>query len=392
MIPYGKHFVDEDDISLVCDVLRHQKLTQGPIVEEFEREVAQFCQSKFSVAVSSWTSGLHLACIAAGLQKGDYFLTTPLSFCASSNCGLYVGAHPVFSDINPSSLNLCPNKAEEKLKEYKGKIKAIILVHYSGQTCDMEAFQTLASKYNVKIIEDAAHALGSNYNNDQPVGSGCYSDIIGFSFHPVKSIACGEGGMICTNNDEIARQVLRLRSHGINKGDDPLEVNEEAYTDGILNPWYMEMQELGFNYRITDIQCALGVSQLKKLPSFIRKRKEIANQYDKALCDLTNVEIPYLGDRERSANHIYPIRIKVNQTNKSKNQIFMELKEQGILCQVHYIPIPMHPYYKRHFNIPPSDYAEAERFYREALTIPLYPSMTSEDIGFVINNLQNIVG
>ena len=289
IIPYGKHYIDQDDINSVVDILKNKNLTQGPTVLAFEKAVANFVGSKYAVAMSSWTAGLHMAYLAAGLKENDKIITSPVTFVATSNAALYCNAKPIFSDIDPETINLCSKKLEEKIKNIDN-IKIISPVHFSGLPCDMKEIKRIADKHKITIIEDAAHALGAKYEDGTMVGNCKYSDMTGFSFHPVKSIAAGEGGMITTNNKRLYKKLLKLRSHGINKLDDKLINKELAFTDDIKNPWYYEMQELGYNYRITDIQCALGQSQLKKLNKFIDRRLELVLRYDEAFATFNNVK------------------------------------------------------------------------------------------------------
>ncbi len=390
IIPYGRHYIDNEDIEAVENVLRHKNLTQGSEVELFEEEVASYVGAKYAVAMSSWTAGLHMANLALGLKKGDQVVTSPITFVATSNSTIYCGAEPVFSDIDLNSINLCPKKLENTLS-INSNIKAIIPVHYAGVPCDMESIFTLAKKYNLSIIEDAAHALGSKYKDGSMVGSCKYSDMTGFSFHPVKSIAAGEGGMITTNNYSIYKTLLRLRSHGINKLDDKFINKNQSTTNGEINPWYYEMQELGFNYRITDFQCALGRSQLKKLSKFISKRKELVANYDNAFSYFKNLKPIQIGDRDNSSHHLYVVRIEFKKLKLSRASIMIKLREKGIITQVHYIPVTSHPYYKKKgYNT--KNYSEALTFYDEALSIPLFYSLTKQDQKYVIKTLKDLIG
>lgn len=313
IIPYGKHFIDDDDINAVIDVLRHKNLTQGKEIENFEQAVADFVGAKHAVAMSSWTAGLHMACLAAGITKGDKVVTSPITFVASANVAFYCNARPIFVDIDSETINI-DHQSLENLVESNSDIKAIIPVHYGGLACNMKEIQDIAKKSNSIVIEDAAHALGAKYQDGSMVGNCRYSDMTGFSFHPVKSIAAGEGGMITTNNYQIYKKLLRLRSHGINKLDDAFKSEKLAYTQGIQNPWYYEMQELGYNYRITDIQCALGQSQLKKLPSFLDRRRQLAIQYDEAFKHDDGIEPIHSSYRNISSHHLYVLRINYAET------------------------------------------------------------------------------
>jgi perosamine synthetase len=389
LIPYGKHYIDQSDIDAVVDVLKHKSLTQGEGVYSFERAVAKFVGAKYAVAMSSWTAGLHMACLAVNLKRDNEVVTSPITFVASSNAVLYCNSIPIFSDINPHTVNLCPDELEKKLQSYP-QIKAIIPVHYAGVPCNMEKIKKITQSYNVYIIEDAAHALGARYEDGSMVGSCKYSDMTGFSFHPVKSIAAGEGGMITTNNEEIYKKLLRLRSHGINKLDDNFINDNLARTRDIQNPWYYEMQELGYNYRITDFQCALGESQLKKLPNFIKRRKELVKNYDEAFANINAIDPIQENYRHHSSHHLYVLRIKFNEIKKSRAQFMNQLKERGVLSQVHYMPVTSHPYYQK-LGYKTSDFPEASKFYDEALSIPLYYSLTDTEQERVIKAIKNII-
>jgi len=390
VIPYGKHFIDQDDIDAVVDVLTNHPLTQGKEVSNFERSVAEFVGAKYAVAMSSWTAGLHMACIVAGVNETNKVITSPITFVASSNASFYCGSKPVFSDINKNTINLCPAYLESTLNNNRN-IKAIIPVHFSGAPCEMEKIKNIADKKNAMVIEDAAHALGAKYSDGSMVGSCKYSDMTGFSFHPVKSIAAGEGGMITTNNKDIYRRLIRLRSHGINKSDDDLLYNGAAHTGDIKNPWYMEMQELGYNYRITDIQCALANSQLKKLPAFIKRRSELAKRYDRAFSNFEPISPIQPQFRDQSSNHLYVIRVNFNNSKQiSRAKLMTELHKINIVTQVHYIPVTSHPYYKEQgYNS--DDYPNALNYYEEALSIPLYYSLTNADQDKVIENLKSLI-
>tara|TARA_Y100000590_G_scaffold411038_1_gene504668 strand:+ start:292 stop:1476 length:1185 start_codon:yes stop_codon:yes gene_type:complete len=388
-IPYGKHYIDEDDIKAVMNVLRYKNLTQGDEVESFERAIAEFVGVKYAVAISSWTSGLHLANLALGIKKGDQVVTSPLTFAATSNSIIYCGAKPVFSDIDKDTINICPKNLERTINNNEN-IKAVIPVHYAGVSCDMESISKIAKKYKLSIIEDAAHALGAKHLDGSMVGSCKYSDMSGFSFHPVKSIAAGEGGMITTNSEVIYKKLLRLRSHGINKLDDKFLHQNESETNGIKNPWYYEMQELGFNYRITDIQCALGSSQLNKLTSFIKRRKELALRYDNYFSSLKYIQPVQKEYRESSSHHLYPVRINYNEIGLSRARFMNLLKENGIITQVHYIPVTSHPYYKQ-LGYQTKDYKNANDYYHEAITLPLYYKLTDSDQDYVVETIRKLI-
>ena len=390
IIPYGKHYIDDDDIKAVENVLRYKNLTQGDEVESFEREIANYVGAKYAVAISSWTSGLHIANIALDIKENDEVITSPITFVASSNSVLYCKGKPIFSDIQKETINMCPDKLEKVINSNKN-IKAIIPVHFAGVPCNMKKINGLAKKYNLSIIEDAAHALGARYLDGTMVGSCKYSDMTGFSFHPVKSIAAGEGGMITTNNYKLYKKLLRLRSHGINKLDDKFLNIKQSETNNLSNPWYYEMQELGYNYRITDIQCALGRSQLKKLDKFIERRKELASRYDNAFMNFKNLEPIQKKYREFSSFHLYVVRINFEQIQITRAEIMTSLRKEGIYTQVHYIPVTSQPYYQE-LGYQTANFPDSSEFYNQALTIPLYYSLSNSDQDYVIKLLKKFIG
>lgn len=390
IIPYGKHYIDQDDIDSVVDILRNHNLTQGNAVDAFEKAIAEFVGAKYAVAMSSWTAGLHMACLAADVTKNHNVITSPLTFVASANAAIYCNAKPIFADIDAETLNISPANIENILKIKNNNVKAIIPVHFAGLPCDMESISKLATKNKSMIIEDAAHALGARYEDGSMVGCCKYSDMTGFSFHPVKSIAAGEGGMITTNNKEIYNRLLRIRSHGINKYGDNLVNKKMAYTNQYLNPWYYEMQELGYNYRITDIQCALGRSQLKKLPNFIKKRTELAKIYDDAFASLNNVALVHSQFRKNSSHHLYILRINYDACKISRAELMLKLREEKIYTQVHYMPVTSHPFYQK-LGYSSSDFKETEKYYEEAISIPLYYSLTYNEQKKVINLITKLL-
>lgn len=368
-IPYGRQNISQEDIQAVSEVLLSDFLTQGPVVPKFEAAVARYCNAKYAFAVNSATSALHIACLALGVQPKDRVWTSPISFVASANCALYCGAEVDFVDIDPRTYNMCPQKLEQKLIQAKkdGLLpKVLIPVHLCGQSCDMQAIHKLSKEYGFSIIEDASHAIGGKYLN-KTIGDCEYSQITIFSFHPVKIITTGEGGMAVTNDAEIGEKIARLRSHGITR--DPQTMTKEP--DG---PWYYEQIELGYNYRMTDMQGALGLSQLKKLDEFVAARHKIANIYDE-LFKGVNVQTPLRDEKCYSAYHLYVVRIKSDQSGITHKDIFTRLRDNGIGVNLHYIPIYRQPYYaKMGYN--PSDYPEAEKYYSEAITLPIYPGLT----------------
>jgi len=395
MIPYGKHYLDEDDINAVVDVLRNGALTQGPKVAEFEKVITEYTGAKYAVAVSSGTAALHIACIAAGINEGDIVVTTPNTFVASANCVMYQSGVPEFVDINPDTLNIDVEFLKDKCKK-TADIKAIIPVHFAGLPCDMSRIKKIANKSGAIVIEDASHALGSSYDDGTKVGNCRYSEMTVFSFHPVKGIAAGEGGMVTTNDEALYYKLLKLRSHGICKGnfefpgisvlDNQLQKEEAATENGELKMWYYEMQDLGYNYRITDIQSALAISQMKKVEKFIHRRRQLVKNYDRAFQQVDFIRSTQLNGRKQSSHHIYVVQIDFEKLGISRHELMKKLFESGIGTQVHYIPIPMHPYYEsRGYKI--SDYPITSRYYQMALSIPLYYELSDEEQNNVIESL-----
>ncbi|MBU1231602.1 MAG: UDP-4-amino-4,6-dideoxy-N-acetyl-beta-L-altrosamine transaminase [Proteobacteria bacterium] len=381
MIPYGRQDITEADIDAVIAVLRSDFLTQGPMVPHFERTIGDYCSSEYTIALNSATSALHLACLALDLGPGDWLWTSPISFVASANCGLYCGANVDFVDIDPHTYNLCPKSLKKKLiaAEQSGQLpKIVVPVHLCGQSCDMQAIHTLSQKYGFKIIEDASHAIGGKYQNES-IGICRHSDITVFSFHPVKIITTAEGGAALTNDAKLARRIELLRSHGITR--DAAQMTHEP--DG---PWYYQQVDLGYNYRMTDLQAALGVSQLKRLDQYVVRRHALAEQYNELLADLP-LTTPHQHDDGYSAYHLYVVRLQQENTNVSQRQIFENLREQGIGVNIHYIPIHTQPYYKQ-FGFKQGDFPQAESYYNEAMSLPLYPTMTDEQLNKVVSALQ----
>lgn len=389
MIPYGKHHIDEDDIRAVTDVLRSGALTQGPAVEAFERAVAQYVGATYAVALSSGTAALHLAALAAGVGPGKALVTSPITFVASANAALYAGGRVVFADIDPATINMSPDTLKKMLAS-NPDVRAVVPVHFAGLPCDMPAIKSAADRAGAVVIEDAAHALGATYPSGQRVGSCAFSSMTIFSFHPVKAIAAGEGGMITTNDEAIYRKLLRLRSHGINKLDDAFQLHEQATTDGIQNPWYYEMQELGFHYRITDIQCGLALSQFKKLDQFIARRRMLTKKYDEAFAGMKNCRPAQKTGRDLSGHHLYVLRIDFEKLGMNRGQLMRELKARQIGSQVHYTPVPAQPYYRK-LGFVLEDYSNAQRYYQEALSIPLYYGLKDEQQEQVITAIKELV-
>lgn len=368
LVPYGRHFIDEEDIAAVVAQMRTPWLTQGPKVPEFEAAIAEYVGAKYAVAMSSGTSALHMACLAAGVGPGDRAITSPISFAASANCAVYTGAEAEFVDIDRDTLNMSPERLRERLA--RGPAKAVIPVHFAGLPCEMDRISELSRGAGAVVIEDAAHALGSRYRSGSRVGSCAHSDMAVFSFHPVKSIASGEGGLVTTNREDLYRRLLRLRSHGINKLDDPMQHPENAFQDGVPNRWYYEMQELGHNCRMTDIQAALGLSQMRKIDRFLARRAELAARYRELLAG-TPFRPAQSGGWGESANHLFVVRTGFGAVEASRTAFMQRLYERGYATQVHYIPIPMHPFYARR-GCSMKDLPEAADYYRECLSIPLY--------------------
>lgn len=390
MIPYGRHYVDEADIRAVAAVLRGGALTQGPVIEEFERTLAEYVGVRYAVAVSSCTAGLHLAALAAGVRPGTALITSPITFVASANAALYANAEPAFADVDPDTINMSPASLREALRRHSNT-RAVIPVHFAGLPCDMSAIKAAADEAGAVVIEDAAHALGASYADGKRVGSCAHSLMTVFSFHPVKAIAAGEGGVVTTNDKATYRHLLRLRSHGINKCDDPLEMAEEASTAGLSNPWYYEMQEIGFHYRITDIQCALALSQFAKLDKFISRRRQLVKAYDAGFAGLKNARPAQITGRDRSGHHLYVLRFDLGAIGVDRGDLMRELRARDIGSQVHYIPVPSHPHYRR-LGFRPEDFPNALSYYREALSIPLFYALTDEQQQLIIGIISELAG
>ncbi|HHT49391.1 MAG TPA: UDP-4-amino-4,6-dideoxy-N-acetyl-beta-L-altrosamine transaminase [Firmicutes bacterium] len=383
-IPYGRQEINQEDLLAVLAVLQSDWLTQGPVIEQFENAVADYCGAKYAVAVNSATSALHLACLVAGLGPGDILWTSPNTFVASANCGLYCGADVDFVDIDPLTYNMSVDALEEKLIQAakSGRLpKVVIPVHFAGQSCRMEAIRKLAVQYNFTVIEDAAHAIGGNYRG-QKVGACQFSAMTVFSFHPVKIITTGEGGMILTNRADLYEKLLFLRTHGITR-------DERFMTKPSDGPWYYQQIDLGYNYRMTDIQAALGYSQLQRIDQFVRRRHVLAARYDQSLKGLP-VTLPWQDPDTYSSWHLYVLRLHLDQLGKSRKQIFEELRTAGIDVNVHYIPVHTQPYYER-LGFKVGDFPAAEEYYRAAITLPLYYSLSDEDQNYVIEKLQEII-
>jgi len=384
MIPYGHQSISEEDIQAVVDVLRSDFLTQGPVGAQFETAICNYTGAEYAVAVNSGTSALHLACMALGLGPGDILWTSPITFVASANCALYCGAEVDFVDIDIQTYNISIKALEEKLKwaEKKNCLpKIIVPVHMCGLSCDMEAIAALSKRYGFYIVEDACHAIGGRYQ-EKLIGSCRYSDITVFSFHPVKTMTTGEGGIATTNQKELAEKMALLRSHGITR--DPEKMTQES--DGA---WYYQQIELGYNYRMTDIQAALGISQLKRLDDFVRRRNEIACHYDELLADLP-LQAQCRSEGLSSAMHLYVIRLDKSRLDKSRLQIINELHEEGVGVHVHYIPVHTQPWYQQ-IGFKNGDFPEAERFYEEAISLPIYPDLQEDELLTIVDALHRVI-
>jgi UDP-4-amino-4,6-dideoxy-N-acetyl-beta-L-altrosamine transaminase len=383
-IPYGRQSINDQDINAVVDVLRSDWLTQGPAVERFERAVADYCGTRYAVAVNSATSALHIACLAAGLGSDGALWTSPNTFVASANCARYCGATVGFVDIDARTYNMSVAELGVKLAQAHGteNLPAIVVpVHFAGQSCDMAAIADLAKQYKFRVIEDASHAIGGQYRGTR-IGSCAYSDMAVFSFHPVKIITTGEGGMVTTNSRDLYERLVRLRSHGITR--DSVQMKEEPH-----GPWYYEQLELGFNYRMTDIQAALGTSQMQRLDEFVHRRRVLAGRYDDRLLD-TPLTTPWQAPEASSAWHLYVIRLQLDRIRKTHRQVFEELRSAGILVNLHYIPVHTQPYYRR-LGFAWGDFPQAERYCREAISLPMYFGLTDGEQDYVIEKLKEIV-
>jgi len=377
MLPYGRQSVSEEDIASVVETLRSPFLTQGPKIEEFEKAICDLVGAKHCVAVSNGTAALHIAVAAMGLPEGAEGITSPVTFTASANCMLYCGVKPRFADIDPESYCLSPSAVEAKIDS---KTKLLIPVHFAGRPCDMEAFASMARKRGLRVIEDAAHAIGSRFPDGSMVGSCKRSDMTIFSFHPVKTITCGEGGAVTTNDDELYQRLLLFRSHGITKAPGLLEANP--------GPWHYEMRELGFNYRLTDFQAALGSSQLKRLESFTSRRLEIVKAYNKAFAGNPALKTPSATHEDLCCFHLYALQIDFKRLGVSRAEAMAFLKERGVGTQVHYIPVHTQPYYRSRFGYGFGDCPVAEAYFERALSLPLYPAMSDADVETVVSAVE----
>lgn len=370
MIPYGRQMIDEDDIQAVVEVLRGDFLTTGPKITEFEQAVCNYTGAKYAVAIANGTAALHAACFAAGIKPGDEVITTPITFAASSNCVLYCGGTPVFADVKPDTYNIDPEDIRRKITE---KTKAIIAVDYTGQPCELDEIREIAKEHNLLVIEDGAHALGADYKGKK-IGS--VSDMTTFSFHPVKHITTGEGGMIVTNDEKLYNRLKLFRSHGITRDERFLTKNE--------GDWYYQQLELGYNYRITDIQCALGVSQMRKLDKFVERRKELVRRYNEAFEKIPQIVCPTQKEGCNNSWHLYVIQVE------DRKEVFDKLRQAGINVNVHYIPVYKHPYYQEH-GYEKVCCPNAEKLYEHIISLPLYPGLTDEEQDYVIEQVIKVI-
>ena len=385
MIPYGKQEITESDIEEVERVLRSDFLTQGPLVPKFESAVSNYCKASYAVAVNSATSALHLACLALDLGPGDWLWTSPNTFVASANCGRYCGANIDFVDIDPKTYNISVDLLTEKLilAEKKGKLpKIIVPVHFAGQPCNMPKIYELSKRFGFKIIEDASHAIGASYDNIK-VGSCQHSDVTVFSFHPVKIITTAEGGMTLTNNKDIAEKITRLRTHGITNDKTKMKKRSENEI------WNYQQIDLGYNYRMNDIQAALGLNQLKRLDKYVKRRHEIAEIYDNELKDLP-ITLPWQAPSTYSSYHLYPILIKLNSNPNRQRKFYNKLNENNIAVNIHYTPVHRHPYYEN-LGFKKNDFLNAEKYHKEVITIPLYAILKSIHQDYVIETIKKII-
>jgi UDP-4-amino-4,6-dideoxy-N-acetyl-beta-L-altrosamine transaminase len=384
MIPYGRQEISQADIDAVVAVLESDFLTQGPQVPLFEQAVANHVGARHALAVNSATSALHIACLSLGLRSGDWLWTTPVTFVASANCGLYCGAQVDFVDIDPYTYNLCPKALQAKLihAEKDGRLpKVLVAVHLCGQPCDMAAIHALGQKYGFKIIEDASHAIGGKYKGEF-IGNGRYSDITVFSFHPVKIITTAEGGMALTCSDELANKMALLRSHGITR--DPGQMTHVS--DG---PWYYQQIDLGYNYRMTELQAALGLSQMQRLDAFVARRHQLAQRYDKLLANLP-LTIPWQHPDSYSGLHLYVIRLQMDKIDKTHRQVFEALREQGIGVNLHYIPVHTQPHYQR-MGFQAGDFPQSEQYYAEAISLPMFQTLSEQQQDQVVAVLKRVL-
>ncbi len=397
MLSYSRQTIEADDIESVLRVLTADFLTCGPEVSELEKEIAAYCGSRFAVVCSNGTAGLHLAALALDLRPGQSLFTSPITFLASANCARYCGAEVEFIDVDPQSLGIVPAQLERAVVSSRYRPRAVVPVHYGGAVADLAGVAAVAKRHGLFVIEDACHAIGSTYSDPLSgktvrVGSCEHSDLTVFSFHPLKHITTGEGGAITTNDEKLYQRLLRLRSHGIEREQGKWATKEQGFCDAQPNPWYHEMQELGFNYRLTDIQCALGRSQLRKLDRFINARRRLADTYRTLLKETTSAAQPVFAQPGTgNSYHLFPVRIPFEELGTSRGEVMRKLAQAGISTQVHYIPVYRQPYYREKYAYAPDAFPNAERYYAQALSLPLYPMLTDHDLIQVVETLNRIL-
>ena len=393
-IPYGRQWITEADIEAVTAVLRSGWITQGPRIEAFEKELAKAVGAKHAVVCASGTAALHLMMLSLGLGEGDVVMTSPLTFLATANAARFTGANVAFCDIDPKTFNLDPGRLETVLKTVKGRKVMVLPVHFAGLPCEMAAIRQIADRHGGIVLEDGCHALGASYAAGEEtvkVGSCAHSRMTAFSFHPVKAITTGEGGAVTTNDAELAQRLRRFRNHGTTKNPKQFQYPALAFENNAPNPWYYEMAELGYNYRMTDIQAALGISQLRRLHHFIERRREIAEGYRQAFSRNPFISFQEIPKGARSAWHLFVLLIDFEKIGKSRRQIMTELQERGILTQVHYLPLHLQPYYRKTLRTKPGDFPHAEAYYAKALSIPLFPAMTDEAVERVVHAVDEVI-
>ena len=372
-LPYGHQLIDEQDIASVVETLKSDWITQGSKVEEFERKLADYCGAKYAVAVSSGTAALHAACAVAGIAEGDEVITTPITFAATANAIIYCGGRPVFADVKEDTININAEEVKEKLSN---KTRAILPVDFAGHPADLDEIKAIARERNLVVIEDACHALGAEYK-EQKIGS--LADMTVFSFHPVKHITTGEGGMVLTDNEEYHNKLKIFRHHGIVRNN-----SDEG-------SWYYEVDRPGYNLRITDFQCALGISQMDKLDSFVQRRREIAARYNEAFAEIEEFITPIEKENVEASYHIYVIQMRTEMLTAGRKEIFEALRAENIGVNVHYIPLHLQPFYQREFGYRKGDYPSAEKYYDRAITLPVFPGMSNEDVSAVIEAVRKVV-
>ena len=389
MISYGKQSIDQTDIDAVVKILKGDWLTQGPAVQTFENDLQNYFGAQHACALSNGTAALHLTGLALGWQPGDIVITSPITFLATANCIVYAGATPDFVDIDPITYTIDPNLVEEKVKfyQFKGKkVKAIIGIDYAGLPCDWKALREIADKYDLQLVNDNCHALGASYFNNKQYAVK-HADLTIQSYHPVKHLTTGEGGAVLTNHSELDEKIRRLRTHGMIKDNSKFSIQHQSLNE----PWYYEMHELGYNYRITDFQCALGSNQLKKLDRFVQKRRKISKRYDDSFSNIENIKIPELLSNVEPSYHLYPLQIDFKKLLFSKVELFERMKKAGINLQVHYIPIHLQPFYKKNYGFQQGDFPISERFYQNELSLPIYPDLSDKNVSLVIDSILEII-